>query len=515
MGIDTGWKKVIEDEFTWPEFPPEAASNISVVLDDISLNLRRLLCGIESWADLGNRLRNRIEVLAARGALKEYRVMWDEPRYVPRNKGVTQRMRDHRSRAEPFTTAEQEAIVVGVGTIPQPTAVFFERLLTTRSMHAQLHTFIAAELALTNLPSGTRLVLEGARARGIMARQMAGAPVLIMNVLVPENEYQVLSDNEQARIDNTSRIIVTRSATVPDTNSVFVHDSPKIGESDLKIPAAIAEQTDGAQIFVRSCDTDMLVIILLHMKNYFKDGMIKYGICLDTEGPGRKSGAPSVPPLDMVELYVRIILRFREMYPTVPPVFAIETLSMLMLMSGSDYADRMAQVGVRAVWDTFVDPVGRSVLFPRTNPQEPAVVCEDIRGQPLARDRVRLHEVRIQRFVAYMYHKKTLRNMPFPETATYTLDAARDVRVAVRDKVRDADKKETAANSWQVPSDNTIAATVRRLAWNIDYFANGSKVDAGPFLDPVRTDPESKKSIHGWIVTDAGIVDRAEVVHTW
>ena len=515
MGIDTGWKKVVVDEFAWPEFPAEAAGNITIVLDDISLNFRRIMPGVQAWPDLGNRLRGRIESLAGRGALKEYRVLVDEGRFVPPNKGVTQRMRTQRARAEPFTEVEQQAITVGVGAIPEPASTFFDRLLATRSMHSPLYAFIAAELALTRLPAGVRLVLEGFRARGIMARQIAGAPVMIMNIMVPDNEYQVLSDNEQARIDGTSRIVVTRSATVPDTNSIFVHDSQKIGESDLKIPAAIAEQDDGAQIFVRSCDTDMIVIILLHMKNYLKGRNIKYGICLDTEGPGRKIGSAPVPLLDMVELWVRVILRFRKMHPMIPPAFAIETLAMLMLMSGSDYADRLPQVGVRAVWDTFCDQVGRSVLFPRDKPHEPAVVSEDLRGQPLARDRVRLHETRIQRFLAYIYHKKTLRNTPFPVSDPYTLDAARTVRVAARDKVRAANKKETSANSWQVPSDDAITAAVRRLAWNIDYFANGSKVDVGPFLDPVRVDPASGKSIHGWVTTDSGLIDRAETVYTW
>lgn len=521
MGIDTGWKKIVEEEFEWPEFSPEAASTITVVIDDISLNIRRLLNGIKSWADLGGRLRNRIEFLAGKGGLKEYHILWDEPQYVPLNKGVTQRKRDTRARAAPFTEAEQKQIVIGVGTIPPPSAMFFERLLATRVMHSQLHTFIAAELALTKLPQGMRLILDGARARGIMHRQMAGDPVLIMNVRVPETEYQVLSDHEQGRIDKPGRIVITSSVTAPGTNSVFVHESHKIGESDLKIPAAIAEQEDGAQIFVRSCDTDMIVILLLHMKNYLDTGKdkggrrIKYGIFLDTEGPGRKPDAPPVVPLDMAELWRKIILRFREMYPMVPPQFVIETLATLMLLSGSDYADRLSQIGNRAVWDAFVDPVGRSVLFPREKPHEPGVISEDIRGQPHARDNVQLHEVRMRRFVTYIYHKKTRRNVPFPVSAAYTLDAARDVRKAVLEKVRSEGKKETAANSWQIPSDDSLAASVRRLHWNLDYFANGSKVKASPYLNPVMMHEQTKASIHGWFrdAENNNVVESADVVH--
>ena len=272
MGIDTSWKAIIREEFGWPGMTTEAAAGVTVVLDDFSLNIRGVLTGIGSWAALGERLRNRVMVYAAGGRLAEYRVMWDEGAFVPPNKGVTQRLRAARLRAEPFTEAEQAALTIGTGPIPEPEALFFERLIGTRAMHAQLHAFVAAELATTPVPAGMRLVLDGARARGIMGRQLAGDPVLLMNVRVPENAFQVLSDREQARIDSPARIVVTRSVAADGANSVFVNDSSRIGESDLKIAAAIAEQEDGAQVFVRSCDTDMLVILLLHMKGFLDSG---------------------------------------------------------------------------------------------------------------------------------------------------------------------------------------------------------------------------------------------------
>lgn len=514
MGIDTGWKKMLDEEFGWPSLSHEKACEVNVVMDDISLNLRRMVYGVDSWEDLGERFRNRVEFLAAKGNLKEYWAFWDESRWVPPNKRVTQRKRDSRA-ALPFTDAEQLDITVGVGPIPPPSGAFFERLLATRSMHESLHTFIAAELALTKIPEDTRLILDGARAKGIMHRQMTGAPLKIMNMRVPESEYQIMSDIEQARVELPGRIIITRSVASADENSVFIYDSSRIGESDLKIPAAIAEQESGTQIFVRSCDTDMLVILLLHMKSYLEDRRIKYGIYLDTEGPGRKADAPPVLPLNMVRLWRSILKRFDVMFPTVPPIFAIETLSTLMLLSGSDYADRLPQIGVRAVWDAFVDPVGRGSLFPRDQPNEPGVIADDVRGQPKARVNVQLHEPRMRRFIAYMYHKKTHRNVPFPTTAAYTLDASRAARVAVREKVIKSGKATTERNSWQVPSDDKITAAVRRLHWNLDYFLNGSRIEASPFFNPVLEHGTTHESIHGWVMNgddDNSSIDCADCV---
>lgn len=515
MGIDIDWKKVVDYELGWPEMSHEKAGEITVVMDDMSLNVRRLLYGVDSWEALGALCRARVEFLASKGKLKEYWVFWDEPKWVPPNKRVTQRKRDSRGSA-PFTDAEQLEITVGVGPIPSPSGEWFERLMATRSMHESLHTFIATELALTKLPEDMRLVLDGARAKGIMHRQMKGAPLKIMNMRVPESEYQVMSDIEQARIDHPGRIIVMRSTNNPDENSVLIYESHRIGESDLKIPAAIAEQDSGAQIFLRTCDTDMFPIVLMHMKNYLEDRKIKYGIFTDTEGPGRKVGSAPVIPIDMVELWRVTLKHFRGLWPTVPPVFAIETLATLMLLSGSDYADRLPQIGARTVWDAFVDPVGRGSLFPLNRPNEPGVIADDVRGQPKVRVNIQLHEARVRRFIAYMYHKKTHRNVPFPTTAAYTLDASRAVRVAAREKVIEAGKAVTVRNAWQVPSDDAIAAAVRRLHWNLDYFVNGSKIEGSPFLNPVLEHDRTQESIHGWVVNadNNNLIECANCVYT-
>ena len=527
MGIDIAWKKKLKDVFGWPEMSGDAASRISIVIDDISLNLRSILAGVESWDGLGLRLRNRVEGLAKRDRLKEYWILWDESRFVPRSKYVTQKERAAKSDAVPFTEAEQSCITIGYGPIPGPPAEFFKRLMVTRSMHASLHTFIAAELATTVLPEGTSLYLDGARAQGIVSRKLAVESrctqshpqpcsaasctyaVEFANIRVPKSEFDIPSDIIRGRLEHPGILQIMRHSSTP-TNTIYVDESRHVGESDLKIPAVIARQDAGRQIFIRSCDTDMLVILLLHIRNYVEPhGMCKYGLFLDTQGPGRKQGTPAAPILDVVGLWRSVHHVFHSEYVTVP--FAPETLAVLMLISGSDYSDRHAQIGPAAVWKAFDDATGRALLFPPGMMTVPGIVIDDVLGQPSARISIALEEGRMFRFIAFMYHNISLRHTPFATAGADTLAKVRAKRKQDIDALVAKGTVLTTRNSWEPMGDAEIMAAIRRLHWNADYFLNGSK--ASPFMNPTYIDPDSGMSVHGWREgPEEGKVEKAESV---
>ena len=534
MGIDIAGKKTLETVFGWPEMSSEAAANISVVIDDISLNLRRILAGVTSWEELGARVRDRVEVLAKRDNLKEYWALWDESKFVPPSKHVTQQKRAERA-AAPFTEAEQSKITIGHGPIPEPSSDFFQRLMATRSMHASLYMFITAELATTVLPDGVSLYLDGVRAQGIVTRMLAVEArcnhahpqpcdnenctyaVEFANIRVPKSEFEVPSDIIRGRLERPSILHIVRHGAGK-KNSIYINESRQVGESDLKIPAIIADQEAGRQIFIRSCDTDMLVIMLLHMRNYVcmdKEGdgdipyhMCKYGLFIDTNGP-LKPGTPSAPILDLVALWRNVHREFQTRYVTVR--FGPETLAVIMLISGSDYADRLRQIGPASVWKAFADSTGHSLLFPPNMTSKPGVIIDDVCGQPHARISIALEEGRMFRFIAFMYHQIALRQTPFSLAGSDTLAKVRAKR---RQDMKALVKKGTpltTRNSWEPAGDAEIMAAIRRLHWNADYFLNGSKKT--PFMDPTYTDPGSGMSVHGWRVgAEKGKVERAESV---
>jgi hypothetical protein len=550
MGIDTTWKNFLSRCFGWPEMPSAAAQSINVVIDDISLNIRRILAGVQTWDELAQRVRDRVHLLVKRGTLKEYWMLWDESRFVPENKAKTQRDRAAAA-MEPFTEGECASISVGHGSVEQlaksftpklTVADFFTKLMATRSLHSSLYTFITAEVARMDLPEGVVLCLDGVRAQGIVDRKLrvrdrcdtqhaqpCSLPecqynVTFANIKVPKGIFDVPAEIVRGRLERQGVIKIRRQAA-ENTNIIYVNESRGVGESDLKIPAIIAGVDAGSNIFVRSCDGDMLAIFMLHMRNYIctskptesevaagiKYGMCKYGIYVDTEGPGRKPGSPPVPVLDIVELWRCTHRKFHELYVTVP--YPAETLAVLMLLTGSDYADRFPRIGPGAVWKAFNNPEGRALLFPPDSPRTPAVFLDDVRGQPDTRINIRLEERRLLTFVTFMYHTLGTKHEPFLGDAGKILENVRVIRQRAAARALAEGKKPTSANSWIPPEQTEIVASIRRLAWNVDYFLNGSK--RSPFQDPTFEVKDTGESLHGWYRDSlTGRVERADSVFT-
>lgn len=530
MGIDGGWKQKMATVFGWPAMTQEEATKIDYIEDDLSLNLRRVLGGVDTWEMLGSRIRDRVSTFLNTPGVVQYRIVIDDPRYVPRSKGLEQQRRDSTAQNKEFSEQERQHIRIGHGDIPLPTPIFFERLLATRSMRHELFAFIVAELALVEMKPGKRLVIDGACATAIAKYEQCGANVRITNASMSSAEAAeaaAIGDALPAPtldLANATTITVTPREDGSEGNDVFVNPNSRIaGEGDMKIPDGIAMTPRGACIFVRSCDTDMIPILLLHMRRWMgagedEDGEPRYNVLLDTNGAIRNT-KNSKPILNVTKLWRVIADKFLRDFTWVK--HGVETLAALMLLSGSDFVKMwdgevhrsgMPAIGPSAVWETFCSPQGRAILFPQNVKNAPHMVVETVYGDTVAHLEIGLAEDRWRSFVACMYLRLVFPSKPFPVVTdgSLGLDAARKERRRVYDAAVKSGAKLTHHNKWQVPEDAAIAVLIRQVAWNLDYDLNGAS--EYPFLDPFCATDQGV-SIYGWVRDDQGKVHIADHVY--
>ncbi len=116
-------------------------------------------------------------------------------------------------------------------------------------------------------------------------------------------------------------------------------------------------QIKGGNIYIKSRDTDSIYILLLHIRGWIdiKTEKIKYGIFLESSGrdncPGEKPRDMKPRFIDVVALWRSILVYFRDNYPGIP--CPIETMILLILLTGSDYTDGFPQFGPAKIWESF------------------------------------------------------------------------------------------------------------------------------------------------------------------
>ena len=93
-----------------------------------------------------------------------------------------------------------------------------------------------------------------------------------------------------------------------------IYHSNRIGESDLKIEYHIGRLLPHGNVFISSCDSDMIAILLLNMKDWIdpKTGMVPHAIYLDNTPPGGDTAKSSY--IDVVLLWSSILLYFEQVY---------------------------------------------------------------------------------------------------------------------------------------------------------------------------------------------------------
>ena len=526
MGIDRQWLALVQKEFGWPEMSSDGSGKITHIVDDLELNVRRVLAGIETWDALANRAVGRVMMFLRAANAEQYCVLFDDGDKVPRNKDIERGMRARRAQHAPFTEQEQASIIVGTTPITVPSTQYFERFMATRPMRAKLRSFIALIMCRAQIPAGKSIVVDAAAPHAIadafsanpeacgftwsnarafdttntVAATAAEAAMSAMGINVEVNSGPSL--------DEPTTIVITARAD-GSGNDVHISLRPScVGEGDFKIAHWISQTPAGSHIFVRSSDSDMLPILLMHMRRWCQkrvdpetgasSGSIPYSIYIDTNGPV-KNILNERPVLDIVQLFRDVHMYMRKTYPWVR--HPIETLCAFMLMSGSDYiklpkrdADTgemisvgmgLPQIGPRAIWTAFNHPTCREVMFPRGMQQHPPVRIDAVVDDTTTRIAIAVDERRIYNFVGFMYHRLIFKEYPSADLFFQTPGGRYDFTAA----------RKVASVRFMPPDERDTFVFVRQVAWNLGYLVNGTT--ESPFDDPFCKNA-SGVSIYGW-----------------
>jgi hypothetical protein len=350
MGIDTRWKVILKNNFEG--FCSEIPSGIKItkIIDDMSLNIRSILTGVNTWQDLKKNSMRRVESFWT-PSLEEYVVLFDERQYVPDSKIPTQTKRTNNEKHPPFTSEEIRYINIGTGDIPPDKATFLKRMMATRELHGQLYDLVGSSIASSKFGNKrVRMIIDGGFEKGVL--QMRD------KIKVVSIHPHVSDDGSCERYDTATKYIIISTSDDDSLSTAYIMDSERIGESDLKIPKHIDSSQKG-NIFVRSKDTDSIPIILLHMRDWIntESGSINFGIYLELSSAKQGKEAEIV---DMVKLWRSIIIYFRSNFNNVP--CPIETIVMLMLYNGCDYCQKYRKITPAVIWKMFCDG-GNKILF--------------------------------------------------------------------------------------------------------------------------------------------------------
>ena len=531
MGIHTQWIDRLKGIFGWPKMSAEDACNIDFIVDDAELSVRRLFGAAEKWEDVSARAVERVMLMLNAKSAKCYYLLFDDPKYVPTNKGIEQSMRNRS--AEPFNPAEQRAIKVGESAIPVPSAEFFSRFMATRPLRVALRSYLALSLCKTKLPPGKRIVVDAVVPRVIVSSSGSGYTVTNLDEVdsADASSSAAAAAAAAAAVASIGLDIDVGSATNLDEPTIItitgredgtgndVHVSPKgneVGEADFKIPYWIsrlpssvpdpcpedAERTRKPNVFVRSYDTDTFTILLLNMRRWcerrYDDagkpvGNIKYNIFVDANAPQRKrENARDV--LNFVAFYTDIFMTLRVSHPNMR--HPIEMLCTILLLCGSDYLKIATTnqttgdlaylhnhrgLGPAGIWNAFQHPTGIKILYPSGMEAQPPVKIESVVDDVESCIRIQIDEKRIYNFIAFAHHKNIL-----GEWADLAL---------FRDYYNYSNIRRAASGRQMPVHSKDIYVFIRQLAWNLGYLVNG--LSTAPFDNPFAQTHDGT-SIYGW-----------------
>lgn len=543
MGINTKWIDELGVTFGWPEMKENEAESIDYVLDDAELCVRGLFSSAEMWKDISDRARARILLRLNADCTKTYYFLFDDSRYVPPNKSIEQASRG--ADIVPFSEHEQKHIVVGESTIPSPSSVFFDRLMKTSILRANLRSFIAFSLCNEPLKPGKSIVIDAVAPRMILEKSSCVYTVRNREELGLSETGTSAEDSAAAAAavasigldvdlgipvcDLDSPTVVTVTGR-EDGNGNDVHIAPvgnKIGEADYKIPywisrlpsevTRMAPENDivkrRTNVYVRSYDTDIFPILLMHMRRWCERrydadmkpiGNIKYNIFLSANAPTRPRHKER-PVLNVVAFYTNIMTRLHEAYPRIR--HTIETFCTILLLCGSDYLKVAVPAGdagemlyrnshryvtTKKVWDAFNSPEGFELLFPKGMETLPPIKTETKVDDTKSCFQLRIHETRIYNFLAFVHHYAILGT--FPAASLFSGSAA------FQNQYYDYSTLRPSASVRQMPaSEEYLFVFVRQLAWQLGYLMNGAS--DFPFDDPLSKTRDGV-SIYGWGCND-------------
>jgi hypothetical protein len=285
-------------------------------------------------------------------------VLLDTAKDVPTNKARTQKKRGA-TEGSAILDEERFNSALGDGTrdwrhIGQPLEWQLEGEVIWRSNNLKFHLSCLITEALLELKPrrGLKLIIDDG---------VAVTDQIYMKErerMIEDYEFEDRSFYEQeclvanlARHHFTERFVLTS-----ESREVLRLPSPAVGEADIKIPRFLVHGNNTRRYLVVSQDTDIIFILLLHMKTLESESREPIDVWLDTQRPDdkRRGLSRSYRFIHISGLYRAILTLFAREYPTIKN--PVETLVFLAYALETDFTagfNECAKVNARLVWNTF------------------------------------------------------------------------------------------------------------------------------------------------------------------
>lgn len=244
----------------------------SVILEDMELESRKLSTGCDKGSMFSHRIRDRIERWFEYSKSDIFVAFFDEPEHVPKAKKVEQGERAARG-PPPFTEEEMRKIEISDTSLPD-----MARLFATSKIKQRFYSYCVGEIALiSDFHDKEKTIYIDA---GFIMKSHMDKLSKLGTVIINFNDR---------RYTTRSVLKVVLKAGGLEKEITFT-DTIGVGESDVKIINYI-DTFKHRSVFVSSIDSDMLALILAHMKDWIdpKTGMITARVYISMDGGTRKN----------------------------------------------------------------------------------------------------------------------------------------------------------------------------------------------------------------------------------
>ncbi len=368
MGIDVQFKELLRERYPDCFHGTNTQWKAQVILDDLSLNLAKLLPGIRTWDDLPKRLKRRIIECDnfSFEDTRKYVLTIDEGAHVPVCKSVLTAKQRYNEKLL-FTPEQLTVIDMGPNQLvprsaPAPGAEFGDvetaKIIATRSLRSHALAYTVADLEKFMLPvlppeikgpaEGFHLVVDG---------QYADYP--------KDRAVSVMEAPKQTR-----RIASLFRQSGAEKPRFQEHPTVKIGESDMKlvwhILCEVHSKSVPKRILVRSSDGDTIPIMLMNVMRMRRlDGSLPdCEIYIDLFSHGKTEEAIKKMKeqryLDLFALARRIAVDVKlTHHPKANSGIGatmknpLELFSMFLVLGGNDYVEKFPRISARALWEEF------------------------------------------------------------------------------------------------------------------------------------------------------------------
>jgi hypothetical protein len=231
------------------------------------------------------------------------------------------------------------------------------------NLKVQLYRVVTEMLLHSAIPEGQQLLIDDGYVWDDERYRQQSQQMVANNAMIREDQVDDSLERRYAReclVGNLVARHYVKRFVLYDNGQFQRADSTGVGESDIKLCRYIVRGNATQSYVVVSQDTDVLFVLLLHLKRLWspEDGFGGLRLWVDTQTPYDRSQKKSrcYRFVDIVALYEQIVAFFAREFPQVKQ--PIETLVLLTYLLETDFTDGLhSSLGVNetTVWNQFAE----------------------------------------------------------------------------------------------------------------------------------------------------------------